>query len=171
MPKFVGIYDEEGVKDDDNVFEVAGNTATKNIIKIRNLADGSVRKIHKDRVFELEERSVDKKNSSKNENAPKKKAKKKPVETFDVDSVRDKGVLFKRESKKEMEPSDGHKITIESYFIVAEDGKKWKHFNLYDKSLGKKGKEPELEETVKESICGDFEAIEKYLQKKGYGRV
>ena len=174
----VGIYDEEGNRKDD-VYEIVKNsTGSKNVIKIRNIKTGRERLIHKDRTFLQEKRreTVDaKKEEVKNEvkkEAPKKKAKKKSLAKFDVGTLGEMGVIFKSKEKKAMEAGE-QKITIESFCIVSEDATKWKWFNLYNHSLGKKGKSPSFgdKDVVRAEMSGNLEAIEKYLAKKGYAKI
>ena len=49
--EMVGIYNEEGNKDDDKYEILARTTGTKNIIRIKNSRTGKERLIYKDRTF------------------------------------------------------------------------------------------------------------------------
>jgi hypothetical protein len=173
MDKVVRIYDEEG-KTCDTLYTVIGEMAIKkNIIKLED-EDGVVRLIHKDRIIEpdSEPTDINRRNSvmSEEEKKPKAKAKKKkPMVKFDLENVQGLGVVFRKSETKTMETKVSN-IKVESYCIVSEDGRKWKHFNLYDGSLGKKGRPPAREDFVeiKHELSGNMEAIQKYLEKKKY---
>lgn len=162
----VGIYNEEGGKDNGLYEVISRSTARKNAIRIRNVTTGDIRLVHKDRIFSKRSRTV-KKTAKK-----KRTKKKKPMVKFDLSGVQDMGVLFKAKEKKSME-AGGSKIAIESFCVVSDDGTKWKHFNLYEGSLGKKAKPPEFgdNDNVKYELSGDISAIQKYLEKKGYEKV
>jgi len=172
----VGIYNETG-KMENGIFEITRDTTgTKNIIKIKNIKTGGERLIPKDRlIFGNGKRSqtVDKKPIAPKVAEPKKKAKKKKAAPkFDLNTLSTAGVLFKSKNKGSME-AGGQKISIEIYCLVSPDATKWKHFNLYNHSLGKKGKPPEFGEsdTVKVELSGSLDNITKYLEKKDYVKV
>lgn len=175
MENFIGIYNEEGNKDND-IYEIIGNsTGTKNVIRIRNRRTGGKRLIHKDRIFAIEtdeKRRIVVEKEKKPETNKKAKKKKKAPAKFDLAEIRDMGILFKAKNKKTMEAGE-QKITVESYVIVSNDATKCKYFNLYDHSLGKKAKSPEFGENdvVKGNLSGDLSAIEEYLTKKGYHKI
>lgn len=174
MEDLVGIYNEEGGVEDDLYQVIRRSTGTKNIIKIKNSRTGEERLIHKDRTFLSEDNLPEKRRETleKDKKTPKKKAKKKkPLVKFELKEL-DLGILFKSKSKKAMEAGE-QKINIESFCMVSEDATKWKHFNLYNHSLGKKGKPPEFGENdnVKVELSGNLDAVEKYLTKKGYVKV
>lgn len=167
---FVGIYDEEGNPKDDAYEIIKSSTGTKNVIKIKNVETGEERLIHKDRTF-LQEKRRETVNKKKEE-VSKKKAKKKSLVKFDVGELKGNGMVFKAQDKKIMEVGE-QKIIIESFCIVSKDATKWKWFNLYDHSLGKRGKSPSFgdKDMVKVEMSGNLEAIEKYLAKKGYNKI
>jgi len=169
----IGIHNEEGDKENDSYEILRNSTGTKNVIEIRNIRTGEKRLIHKDRTFLLDKRSDTV--EAKKKTASKKKAKtkkKKPLVKFDLNDLEGSGIVFRSKKKSTMDVGN-QKISIESFCIVSEDGTKWKHFNLYNHSLGKKGKPPEFGENdnVKVELSGNVEAIEKYLEKKGYLRM
>jgi len=179
----VGIYDEEGIIVNNSTYEVISmSTGTKNIVRIKECKTGEIRLIHKDRVFLLDRNNeegslkLDKKNEDATEqteaSVPKKKAKKKPMIEFNLKELEDKGIVFRSKENKSME-AGGTTITIESFCLVSTDGTKWKHFNLYNSSLGKKAKPPEFggNDNVKHELSGNVDAIGKYLEKKGYDKV
>lgn len=176
MEDLVGIYNEEGGMDDDIYKVVRRSTGTKNVVKIRNIRTGEERFIHKDRTFLREEKEGKRRETVEKDKKPasnkKAKKKKKPLAKFDLKEIEGMGILFKSKTKKNMEAGE-RKITIESFYIVSEDATKWKPFNLYDHSLGRKGKTPEFGENdnVKVELSGNLEEVEKYLTKKGYSRV
>jgi hypothetical protein len=162
----VGIFNEEGDPHTNEFYEViASSTGTKNIIRLKSMSSGEERLIHKDRTFSPDtEGGITVKK--------KKVKKKKPLLTFDLSTLDGMGVLFRSSKKSSMEAGGDQKISIESFCIVSEDGTQWKHFNLYNSSLGKKGKPPEFgeDDQVKVELSGNLEAIEKYLIKKGYDK-
>lgn len=105
-----------------------------------------------------------------------KKKKKKPLEKFDLKQLESVGILYQKgnatDDMAKMEVED-QVFVIKSFWVVSPDATKWKHFNLYNDSLGRKGKVPEFDDSdvVKAELSGDLEAIEKYLSKKGYDKV
>lgn len=171
----IGIYNEEGNREDDLYKVLKSSTGTKNVIEICNTRTGEKRLIHKDRTFLLENKrsaTVEKEKKTQATESKKKAKKKKPLVKFDLKDLEDVGILFRSKKKSSMDVG-GQKISIESFCIVSSDGAKWKHFNLYNHSLGKKSKPPQLTDgdNVKMELSGNLEAIEKYLEKKGYLRT
>ena len=195
MKDLVGIYDEEGNKNNDQFEVIKRTTHTKNVILIKNMKTEKERMIHKDRVFLLDdldnldnldnlgnnlkknkgEETMEQKKSMSSENLEKKKKakkKKKSLVKFDVTELKNMGITFRSKKESNMDSSD-QKMVIESFCIVSDDGSQWKHFNLYNGSLGKNGRTPEFGEndSVKIELSGNLEAIEKYLVKKGYDKI
>ena len=155
MKDCINIHNEEGDKEDDLYEIIKCTTGTKNVIEIKNCGTGEKRMIHKDRTFLPEKRSkpVEKKEKKAEaeeevKKTPKKAKKKKVLEKFDLKEVEDMGVLFRSKKKNSMEVSDDQKIAIESFCVVSDDAMRWKHFNLYNHSLGKKERLPNLAKTI-----------------------
>ena len=95
------------------------------------------------------------------------------VEKLDLGELAKMGIIFKSKSKKSMKIKDAD-VTIESFCVVSNDGEKWKYFNLYDGTLGKKARTKLNfgdKDSVKQKLSGDLNAISEYLEKKGYAKV
>lgn len=144
------------------------NTNHKNVYQVKCIATNDTRMVYKDRVVCIENGEVIR-GDFRSERS-KKLTKK--MEKFDVNVLKEDGILFKNQSQKK-HGDQPDSMVVETFCLVSADGTKQKYFNLYNGSLGKRSQKPEFtqRDVVNASIAGDMDAIEESLKAKGYARV
>ena len=152
----VKIVNEEGTEEDE-WYEFVESKGKVAVVK----KNGKKRNISLDRVIGGAE-MADEPEKVIEGNKSESVAKSKPVAKFEKSICADVGILFKKPGTSKHGES-----TCERYYIVSKDFKKWRSFQTYNGSLGKKGELPALHD-IKESLSGDEDAVQSYLTKKGY---
>lgn len=144
-------------------------THHKNTFQVKCSLTNELRLIHKDRVVCIENGEAVRNDV---QGGRSRKLSKKKLEKFDVNTLRDDGILFKQESKKK-HGDQPDSMAVETYCLISSDGTKQKYFNLYNGSLGKRAQRPSFtqRDVVSASISGDIDAISERLASKGYVRV
>lgn len=157
--KIVGIYDETGERLNRSYEIIDEYTNTRNIIKIRDTITKEERLINKSRIFPIK----------KEDSALVKTIKTVKDNKVDINYLKSVGNLYKTNENQSFNVNN-KVVIVESFCLVSNDGNKWKYFNLYNSSLGKKHREISLEDAddVKLELRGDIRAINKYLGEKGY---
>jgi hypothetical protein len=157
----VRIINEEGVEESEfyNVKEIKGKFATV-------ASKQRTRKITVDRLIGGADMAEQSENVEEVKEKPKAKGKATPVQ-FEKSVFKDIGTLFKKKGTSSHGGGNAD-ANVERYYVVNEDCTMWRSFQTYNGSLGKKNKIPALKDISNENLNGNKEAIQTYLEKKGY---